>query len=548
MLLLASLLDSLPVTLGMRSEAGAWNPDAVVNRLQLVLALGGMALLGWHLWLSHKGQPARFRRTRDVALAVLGLLGAWAYPNFGRAHFTNFIHAWDVYHYYVGAKYFPELGYEWLYDCTAVADYDAGLTKQTLARHHTDLRTNVVVPSSIAVENADVCRSRFSPGRWQQFVSDVTFFRNRSGYAKWVWVQKDHGYNASPVWTLAGHALADSGPATPLSVTLLCWVDPLLLLLAAAALGWAFGWRTAAVAALVFGVNIPSRYTWTGGAFLRHDWFFALALSVALLKKSRPALAGAAVAYATLLRLFPGLLLAGPFLLLLARRRSTGAWDRELLRFGLGGVVATVLLVGASLALPGGVDNWVTFARNTQKHAATPLTNHMGLRTVVSYRPSTIGAALADGKQADPWAAWKQARLDGFAAARPVFHALLLLALWLLYRAVAPDGTEAWLAAALGTGFICFGAELTSYYYCFLSVFAVAVAKRREVALLLLLACVAWCVIDWAPFGWMSTWEDEKKVAMSVVALLVVALGWFGFTRAGGKWALLPEPAGGGLG
>jgi len=523
--------------------------DALVNRLQLGFAAAGALLLGLELWLSHRGQPERFRRGRDGVLALLGLLGALAYPNFGHAHFTNFIHPWDVYHYYVGAKYFPELGYEWLYDCSAVADAEAGLRAQTLKRYHTDLRTNVVVPSSFIVEEPGPCKSRFATdARWAEFVSDVTFFRVRTGYDKWTWAQKDHGYNASPVWTLMGHALADTGPATQWKVTLLCWVDPLLLLLSAAAIGWAFGWRAAALAALFFGTNIPARYTWTGGAFLRHDWLFFLVLSVTLLKKQRPALAGASVAYATLLRLFPGLLLAGPALLLVARRRQTGQWDRELLRFGAGGIAGTAVLVGMSLLLNGGVSNWTTFARNTQKHAATPLTNHMGLRTLVSYRPDTIGAVLADGKQADPWAAWKQARLDKFAEARPLFYALLAGALVLLYAAVRAPGTEAWLAASLGTGFICLGAELTSYYYCFLVAFSLAAVKRREVGILLLLACVAWCVIDWVPFSWMSTWEDEKKVAMTVVSLGVVVGSWFGFTRAGARWALLPEPPGPALG
>jgi hypothetical protein len=350
------------------------------------------------------------------------------------------------------------------------------------------------------------------------------------------------------VWTLLGHALADTGPATQVRVTLLCWVDPLLLLLSAAAIAWAFGWRAAALAALFFGANIPARYTWTGGAFLRHDWLFFLVLSVALLKKQRPALAGASVAYATLLRLFPGLLLAGPALLLVARRRQTGRWDRELLRFGAGGLAGTVVLVGLSLMLAGGASNWATFARNTQKHAATPLTNHMGLRTLLSYRPDTIGARLADGKQADPWAAWKQARLDTFAGVKPLFYALLLGGLALLYAAVSAPGTEAWLAASLGTGFICLGAELTSYYYCFLVAFGLAAAKRREVAILLLLACVAWSFTDLSPFAWMSTWEDEKKVAMTAVALVAVLASWFGFTRAGARWALLPEPPGPTLG
>ena len=40
-----------------------------------------------------------------------------------------------------------------------------------------------------------------------------------------------------------------------------------------------------ALALLVFSTNFPSRFYWTGGAFLRWDWLFWMIASACLLKK-----------------------------------------------------------------------------------------------------------------------------------------------------------------------------------------------------------------------------------------------------------------------
>ena len=74
-----------------------------------------------------------------------------------------------------------------------------------------------------------------------------------------------------------------------------------------AAIYWAFGWRVFAVAAIFWGCQLPAEYFWTGGAFMRQDWLFWLVLSACLVRKRFHALGGAAFAYSTLLRVFPGL-------------------------------------------------------------------------------------------------------------------------------------------------------------------------------------------------------------------------------------------------
>src|SRR5687768_5279105 len=88
-------------------------------------------------------------------------------------------------------------------------------------------------------------------------------------------------------------------------------IDIAYLLGVFAALWWAFGWRVAAVGAIFWGTQASAPFYWTGGAFLRQDWLFFMVLSACLARKRYFALAGAAMVYCGLLRVFPGLIVIG---------------------------------------------------------------------------------------------------------------------------------------------------------------------------------------------------------------------------------------------
>ena len=534
-----------------------WN-DSSVQLINRWVDLAAIVLLGFGIYLARRGLNAKYQLWRDRTLLVLGLLGGLAYCNYGHLHFGRFIHVWATYHYYVGAKYFPELGYDWLYECATVAEAEDGHRAQAEKRIITDLRTNLMVRTTDILAHPEDCKSQFTDARWRQFKADVNFFRSRVNDRRWTEIHQDHGYNATPVWTLLAFALTNLGPATTTQITLLNLLDPLYLLAMAALLYWAFGPRVLSVGLLILGTNFPNRYSWTGGAFLCHDWLFYLVAVVCLLKKGRPTLAGAALAYATLLRLFPGLLLVGPVLSGVVelekwwRRRSpagareplTRAFSAPLKRFVIGGAITTLVLVPASLAALGGAQTWQRFAANTQKHANTPLTNHMGLRTALAYRPSTVAAFTRgrDGVDLDPWAGWKQARLNNFEALKPLFYALIVGFIVLLFVAIRHQGGELWLAAALGVGLIPFVSELTCYYYTFLIAFASLHARHREVGLWLLALCLFTQVTAWAPLKWMSRWPDEQYTAMSIATLVAVVVGTWCFTGAGERHCVDPEP------
>lgn len=517
--------------------------DTSAQWVQFGIAAAVLWVLTWGYQLARQGKPEHKQLLRDRLLVALGVSAFFGYFNFGHLHFNNFVHVWDTYHYYMGAKYFPEIGYENLYDCAAVVDAESGRLDELKRRSFTDLRTNIIVRPDAILANPDSCKKNFSPERWEAFKKDVNTFRSFVNETRWKEIHLDHGFNATPVWTLAGIALTNlGGPVSMKQLTRLNLLDPLYLAMTLAIIWWAFGPRAFAIAALVLGTNFPNRFYWTGGAFLRHDWLFYLVASIALLKKDKPFLAGMSLAYATLLRLFPGLIAIGPAIAAFEYFRVNKKFDPKFLRYVAGGVLATVLLVGASLAFLGGTETWVKFKQNTVKHANTPLTNHMGLRTILSWRPDTIGQKTVQSGQLDAWAKWKATRLEKWHEAFPLFVVIFLGSIVLVWLALKESGPHLWLASALGVVFIVVGAELTNYYYCFLAGIAVLHAVRREVGMMLAGLSMLTLFVNWHPLPWMSGWLDEQYVTMSLATLFAVGgIAWL-FTRWGVEAAIAPEP------
>ncbi len=488
---------------------------------------GVLAVLGFGALTALARWPDR--RALAALLAVVGVLGWCSFFNFGSLHFSNELHDWDYTHYHLGARFFPELGYDNLYRCIAVADAEDGLRKRVETRRLTNLETNVIESGKTALVDPAICKDGFTEARWQAFRADVRFWRERQSAKRWDDLQLDHGFNATPVWTLLGHGLADVAPMSTVPLWVLAALDPLFLVAAFALCSWGFGWRATAVVLLVFGTNFPSRFYWTGGSFLRFDWLFWLFAGAVALRRDRPGLAGAAFAYAAWLRLFPAWLFAGPLLAAL-----DGLWRTRTLatiwtRFFGGATAATMALVGMSIVAFGPAA-WPDFVDNTVKHQETPLTNHMGLRTALSWRPEDAGRNLRDNKLTDPWLPWKEARLENWREAKPIGTVIGLGALVLLWRVARRSAP--WVAAVAGLGFVPFGVELTCYYYAFLAVFALLWAADTGAGVLLLALTALTQFLAWAPIPGMAGWMDEQYVAMSVATCVAVLWVWW---RLGGS-------------
>ena len=469
----------------------------------------------------------RWKRFIGLTLAIAAIVCYFEGFRFG---YPKFYHRWDQYHYYMGAKYFREMGYDGLYKCSVIAEDELGVVKYDDEDHigtgrrqvdlpkeirHPDKKIrnlgadNLLMPVTEVLEHPEACKSHFSPARWELYKQDVAFFRLTADKKWWDDMQGDHGFNPPPVWTIAGYYFSNLFPAgrgfEPPIIGHVNWLQCLAMLdvayLAAmfGALWWAFGWRVCAVAGIYWGCQAAAPTSWTQGAFLRQDWLFFLVLAACAARKRWYAVSGASMVYAGLLRVFPGLAVIGWLAVagwqLVRHRRLT----RPQLRMLGGGTLAAALLIPLSLQVSG-KDAYQEFFKHTlQVHDRTPLTNHMGLRVLISQKiPFEIAVHKGpidfevgtgpksgrmkytqDSKLVDPFEVWMRMRNERYDKFKLVAYAITALSLayflWVTRRI-----KSMWVAQCLGQIFIILMSQLTSYYYSFMILLAPLTRARRQ--------------------------------------------------------------------
>jgi hypothetical protein len=467
-------------------------PTSALLTAKVVIALAALALAAFELALARAGRDTERRRLRLGVWVALALAAVLAWTRLGPFAGYPQIHLWELFHHVIGAKYFPEVGYLRLYDCALVADVEAGFEIQPSLRSVRRLATNRIDPAETVLAEGDAaCKSHFTPERWQAFAHDVAVLRKASSPRRWAIMLTDHGLNASPVWLVGGAALARAIPINPAGLLAFTRIDQALLVVMTIALVWGFGVRTAAIAWIVIGTLYLSDYSWIGGSFLRYDWLALSAIGVALVRRGWLGAGAYSLTWATAVRVFPGFLVAAVVLhagLDLLRRRSLrlAAPHR---RFALGCLVAIATLGPLSVAVAG-TDAWPGFVANSRKHLSTPLVNFVGWKTVVSYDPATSVARLRDADLADPYAPWHAALHANFERRRALYAAGVVAFVALLAAALRRVPIES--APLLGIGLVVFAAELGSYYYALLALYA-GLAERIPLVpiLLLLMAAVS---------------------------------------------------------
>jgi hypothetical protein len=500
--------------------ASHWLTRARVDMVKASVATAATLLLVGGLALRRSGRPAALARTRDLLLLGLGAAGALCWTNLGQLHQPNYVHVSDTFHYYVGAKYFQELGYRRLYACTAVADAEAGLAAPGRARPLRDLETNRPGTTGAILRDPESCLRHFSPARWAAFRRDVARFRGRVSPARWWKIQSDHGYNATPAWGVLGVSLANATPPGWRSITALTLIDPVLLVLMWGTVVWAFGWRIACIGLVYWGTNHPAPFSWTGGSYLRHDWLVASVVGICLLRRDRTLLGGFLLGTAALLRVFPIFLLGAVALraaLVMARNRRF-VLDRAQRRIALGAALAVALIVPLSAVVTGGARSWLEFADVIQLQRETPMRNHLGLRTALVHAGGREASATTSIE------AWKREHGERYEALRPVFFALVAAFAVLLACALARGPN--WSAAVLGIGLVPIALELTSYYYALLLGYALLSKRHESVgAGLCGLAALSWAVVERRD-SYESVFAATSVAVVTFVVLVTVLIAW----------------------
>lgn len=493
-------------------------PFSEATRTTLLWALPACLVLLALLvpWVVRRGTRT-LARAHEAALALVVLLGFGVWTN-GNWQGGRYFNPYEFFHYYVGSKYFAELGYTRLYDAAVLVDKETGFEHETreLANLSAHLGGREYKRLSQVWSESDAIKAPFTEARWAELTRDVVFFRDALGQGMWEQLLRDKGYNPTPVWTLLGGALTSRVPIeSEAGRFFLVALDPLLLLATFTCVGWAFGRRALLFAAALYLTHYCTSHAHFRAAFLRTDWLFALVASVCCLKKERPALAGALLAWATLLRVFPLLFALGPAAVLLWACLFRTEQRRAALRFAIGGLGAGVLLFGASLA-DAGPGAWRDFRAKIVEHDERPASDTVGFKKLFLW---TIDYGKDEGETM---------RAD-FAAKRGAWFAtqgaLALFLGWLARRRKLHE------ALCLSFVFLWAFAAPAYYYYALLAVPLLYFAERAErwpraIGLALVFATGVFARAVHGGRTFEGYFAFKLSAALGVLALALVVVFW----------------------
>ena len=443
-----------------------WAVPKGLHRRHFPAWIPGLAGAGLGLWIV-AWFAERFAKRRLVTFTslILGVAIATVTLQVGQYQYKAFagerVRAWNVFHYYVGSKYFGELSYYDLYAATLTADDDRQARKDrakgkekkrlgkvkdfrkiTRARDQHDYRNK---PREEIVASFD--RGKLSKDRLKELGRDTRFLRRYMGFGNPGWAQcfTDLGYNPAPPWTVVGTPLSNLVRADFPSFWVIVNSDVPLYVLTFLLIWWAFGLRIASIMAIWLCSAQLNEARFTGG-FLQYDWMCSVLCSLALFRRGKHKLSGVALSWGAMTRVFPGFLIFGIVLKVLidvlgltGRDRSEGRglqhrgplarirpahWN-----FLLAFTMACGVLFVASHFTGRGLDTWPEWAdkigRHTHTHAVTS-NMRMGVGRLVIHKPRP-GRFWSDATGS------RQAKLDQGRTRKHVLQAiglaLLLLAL-----------------------------------------------------------------------------------------------------------------------
>ena len=443
-------------TFGLR-PIGWWTP--------WVAGSGAAVWLGAHCVERWRGGRLQVATALLCGLALAAVLLHAAGP-LQRAATGNAVRSWNVFHYYVGSKYFAELGYTDLYAATLAADSDwrADLPRTSPGRKQGRDRGFGFVTHVRDQVSGDVGRraavvaawdaTAIDPARLAELGADTRFLRRYLSAGGWKNVLRDLGYNPAPPWTIVGAPLANAVPTRWPWFWIITNGDLLLFVLTGLLLWWAAGARVTA-AAVLWTVTFEVNFDRFSGGFLQYDWFASTLIAGAFLLRGRHGAAGIALSWGAMTRVFPGFLVL-PFFIqagraLLERRTIDPAHRRFLVAFA---VSCAVLFAGSHLTGRGLATwpEWVTkISRHSHEHAITS-NRRVGVGRLAQHAP-TAGAPWGERQGTGP------ARLE---AAKPMRRALQVLGLLLLLPALwHRDDRDGF---ALAHFLVVIGVVLSRYY------------------------------------------------------------------------------------
>jgi len=360
----------------------------ISESLKVLLAVAALCLvIGW---------TSIPKRIAIILLSALIFISAVNYMRWGPALLTERIDSYDVIHYYLGAKYFNELGYYDLYPAIASVDYEAGPYKSELTSYRAqepDVGYALKPISEAIAQGRSIQMTSFSPERWELFRRDFVHLQREYTLTRnhWATLLKDRGFNATPAWIALVSPIANLVSVN--YIKWLCFADVIFLAIGLLFIRWAYGNITALWALEFIFLSYSLRWPVISWAFFRYDWVCALMVALALIRKNHHFWAGALTAFASLFRLFPALWMFGPAtkgaINLINFRNFSFNWNRKLLLLAGGFLIAVVTIEGVV---------FVKFGTEPVRAHAVNMAEHIKPEELSSRRLGFVIGMFYDGK------------------------------------------------------------------------------------------------------------------------------------------------------
>lgn len=461
---------------------------------------------------------------------------------YGNYTVSAYFHWHEVAHYYLGAKYFRELGYKGLYETIVVADQEIGDPIITSADMRSLRSPLTWIPMEEALRRGSTeFRPRFTDERWEAFKADWSALKNLAVDQFANDMVFDAGYNPPPTWAIFGTTVANIMPITEDKAWLgdmrpdwyqalwVGWIDVVMIIAALGVVYWSFGIYGAAGFFILFCTSQVAHYGWISGSFFRYTWLCELMVGAALLNKERWGWAGMFLALSSVDRIFPlaffgaaGLALLWPALM---QRRLT----KPLLHYSLAGLATFIVMVLISLALFG-VESWVGFYEKIIAHKNILFMHSVGYLRLAVYGPELLDQDFGGAEGLERMRQWVMHMHDKWNHLKYLHMPFLAL----LYGAAIAGSLRVKVAeTCLMLGSIVFFTtqEVTAYYYIYYPLcLTVLTASPRSPARDIIMAA---SFAAWAG-TWAAIWTSYDGVIVNYYTCLSFLLFFtiWAFARA----------------
>jgi hypothetical protein len=472
--------------------------------LWLKVALSALGMLWLYLrYRRSKASPSEATLHSPWARLGVGFAVLFAFAvfhGFGESRSGTFVHHGEMFHYYLGSKYFAELGHYELYNAVIAADAEQGGALAGLP-FYTDLRTYQNAPREAALAHAHEVRALFTADRWRAFKSDVGYFEELTEFphkpALYFFLM-DHGYNASPVSTLVLGTLTNLVPVSQLP--LLAALDVLLVGGMIALVFGTYGLQMGGLFAVYFFANALNDHDYISGGLLRYDWLLCIVAGVCLRERRRHGASAFFLTLAAMTRVFPAVMFWGLGVAALRSFRATRAVDAGSMRFAMSaGATALGLFLLPAVSSGSVIQPWQEFAAKTALHDDGVYVNHLGLRGMVLFESSHLSLpafveAYKDAPRSDIVRHWQDVKEREFQDRKPVLWLCALLALAGLTAILWRRGERAAEALVWPLMLVYVASYPSHYYYAFLCVFILLFFGRANTLAALVPLCILWAL------------------------------------------------------